>query len=92
MASYGLPRSDASQVEADHLVAIEIGGQVGGPGIERNIWPEPNDHPKAGVLNTKDEVEDAAHAAVCSGRMPLTTAQQEMASNWVQLGQQLGVS
>jgi hypothetical protein len=87
--AYGV--SQGADVEGDHLIPIEVGGLSGGSGIEQNFWPEPNDHPQPHTLNSKDEVENAAHAAVCSGRMPLADAQRGMASDWVKLGQQLGV-
>jgi hypothetical protein len=36
-------------------------------------------------------VENAANAAVCSGRMSLVTAQQSIIQDWYRFGQQLGV-
>lgn len=91
MAEYGYSWSEASQFEGDHLIAISLGGLPGGAGIGRNYWPEIDDHPRAGYINSKDIVEGAANKAVCSGTMPLATAQSEMASNWINLGKQLGV-
>jgi hypothetical protein len=50
------------------------------------LWPEPGSIP-----NPKDEVADAAHRAVCDGRMALATAQHGMISNWVLFGRSLHV-
>lgn len=81
--AYGLSGSTRAY-EEDHLIPLELGGAPSDP---RNLWPERGASP-----NPKDEVEDAANAAVCSGRMPLATAQQQMAADWISLGHQLGVS
>ena len=83
MAAYGFTGSPAG-FEEDHLIPLELGGA---PSEPRNLWPEPGQSP-----NPKDKVEDAGRRAVCSGRMPLVTAQQEMAADWTALGRQLGVS
>jgi len=39
----------------------------------------------------RDQVENAAHAAICAGKLPLATAQAGFQSDWSVLGQQLGV-
>ena len=82
MASYAAtyPIGD---YELDHLVSLELGGAPSDP---RNLWPEFGASP-----NPKDRVEDAAHAAVCDGRMSLAAAQLGIATNWVALGQRLGL-
>jgi hypothetical protein len=69
--------------EEDHLISLELGGSPTSP---LNLWPEPGASP-----NPKDAVEDAAHSAVCSGRIPLSRAQQEIATDWISFGRQLGV-
>ena len=69
--------------EEDHLIPLELGGSPTSP---QNLWPEPGASP-----NLKDAVEDAAHRAVCDGRLSLRAAQTAIASNWVALGEQLGV-
>jgi hypothetical protein len=70
--------------EEDHLVPLELGGS---PTSTANLWPEPGASP-----NPKDAVEDAANRAVCDGSMSLAYAQHAIATNWIALGQQLGVS
>ena len=54
-----------------------------------NRYPE---YDNGVIPNPKDRVEDAAKGAVCDGKMSLATAQKEIASNWITLGQQLGVT
>jgi hypothetical protein len=83
MLAYG-DTNPISDYEEDHLIPLELGGSPTSP---QNLWPETGASP-----NPKDAVEDAANAAVCDGRMTLAAAQQAMVSNWIALGQQLGVS
>jgi len=62
--------------EEDHLVSLEIGGA---PSSALNLWPEPY----AGTgARAKDRVENRLHGLVCSGRLPLATAQRAIAVNW----------
>jgi len=82
MVRYGEGGS-TSGYELDHLVPLELGGA--GWDVH-NLWPEPGASP-----NAKDAVEEAANRAVCSGQLSLARAQQEVASNWIALGQELGV-
>jgi hypothetical protein len=82
MASYG-DTYPAYDYELDHLVSLELGGAPTDP---RNLWPEFGASP-----NPKDRVEDAAHEAVCDHRLSLVAAQHEIATNWVALGEQLGL-
>ena len=88
LAAYGLATDSASLTseELDHLVALEIGGA---PRSLQNLWPEPWDGSEG--AHAKDTVENAAHAAVCNGSMPLTEAQDGMATDWRTLGHTLGV-
>jgi hypothetical protein len=76
-AEYGLnPRQPPGSYEVDHLIPLELGG-----GNElANLWPE-----SAPGFHDKDQVEDALHRRVCSGRMTLEAAQREIASNWTQV-------
>ena len=82
LVAYGFA-GPLSGFEEDHLIPLELGGN---PADRRNLWSEPGASP-----NPKDAVENAANKAVCSGQMPLAAAQQAIATNWVALGQQLGV-
>lgn len=71
--SYSLPKNE--QGEYDHLVSLELGGAPQDP---RNLWVEPGKIP-----NPKDAVENKLSAAVCSGLIPLATAQHAIATDWV---------
>lgn len=75
---YGILRHTAGQYEIDHLIPLELGGA----NSTANLWPQLNDHPRAGVLNSKDLLENRMHQLVCSGRLQLTVAQREIASDW----------
>jgi hypothetical protein len=92
MAAYGLAGSSLANYELDHLIALELGGAPADP---RNLWPEPWERRGArvaapgGGAESKDKVENAAHAAVCSGRLTLAAAQQAITANWYRLGQSL---
>ncbi|MHB8466775.1 MAG: hypothetical protein ACYDH6_08905 [Acidimicrobiales bacterium] len=83
-------RGPLSAYEEDHLIALEIGGDPTSPS---NLWPEPREGaPEASAGATaddKDRLENAAHAAVCSGRMTLRDAQTAMATDWEALGHQV---
>lgn len=83
MAAYG-DSGSAGAFEEDHLVPLELGGSPTSP---LNLWPEPGATP-----NPKDAVENAANHAVCDGQMTLAQAQQAIASDWITLGRQLGVT
>ncbi len=67
--------------EEDHLVALEIGGN---PTSVKNLWPEPWHNAAYTPWNAsvKDTLENRLHALVCSGQLPLKTAQVAMATNW----------
>lgn len=69
-ASYGYsgPMSD---IEYDHLVPLELGGDPNDP---RNLWVEPGESP-----NPKDGVESRLHELVCEGTVPLAAAQEAIA-------------
>ncbi|MDA8343134.1 MAG: hypothetical protein M0007_13060 [Actinomycetota bacterium] len=83
MTAYG-ETGPVSSYEEDHLVPLELGGS---PSDARNLWPQPGASP-----NPKDEVENAARRAVCDGRLPLASAQRAIATDWIALGRQLGVT
>jgi hypothetical protein len=82
MDAYG-DSAPISSYEEDHLIPLELGGSPASP---KNLWPERGASP-----NPKDAVEDAANHAVCDGHMTLAAAQQAIATNWIALGQRLGV-
>ncbi len=72
-AAYGYT-GPLKDVEYDHLVPLEVGGDPNDP---RNLWIEPGASP-----NPKDGVESRLHELVCEGRVPLATAQEAIATDW----------
>jgi len=72
-AAYGYTGS-LRDVEYDHLVPLELGGDPNDP---RNLWIEPGASP-----NPKDGVESRLHQLVCEGRVALAQAQQAIATDW----------
>jgi hypothetical protein len=73
--AYGTPQTE--KTELDHLVALALGGS----NDATNLWPE-NYRGLLGA-HAKDRLENYLHDAVCSGRMPLKTAQETIATDWV---------
>lgn len=82
MIAYGFTDSITAH-EEDHLIPLELGGSPRDPA---NLWPEPAASP-----NEKDRTENAAHTAVCTGRLTLADAQHQIATDWIGLGHRLGV-
>ncbi len=66
----------AGAFELDHLIPLELGGS----NTAGNLWPQV--YHGAGSADVKDRLENHLHALVCSGQVPLTTAQQAIASDW----------
>ena len=71
--AYGYTGS-LKDVEYDHLVPLEVGGDPNDP---RNLWIEPGASP-----NPKDGVESRLHQLVCERRVPLAAAQEAIATDW----------
>lgn len=53
---------------------LELGGDPNDP---RNLWVQPGPSP-----NPKDDVELQLHDLVCQGTVPITIAQQAIATDW----------
>ena len=76
---YGYSDTSLADYEEDHLISLELGGSPTDP---KNLWPESrtttpyNSH-------VKDTLENALHKLVCEGKVPLATAQQAIATDWV---------
>jgi hypothetical protein len=85
LVDYGM--SAGPTVEYDHLVPLELGGAS----TVSNLWPEPNKGTAKGVNNPKDSVENSLKRAVCDHRVPLSTAQAAIASNWTTAESVLGL-
>jgi hypothetical protein len=82
--SYGILTHTTGEYEVDHLISLELGGS----NDISNLWPEAAE-PRPG-FHEKDAVENYLHSQVCSGAVPLLQAQQEIATNWLAVYQQMG--
>lgn len=76
-AAYGIPSHKPGEYEVDHLISLELGGS----NDISNLWPEAAS-PKPG-FHQKDVVENYLHAQVCTGKLPLSAAQSQIAGNWL---------
>jgi hypothetical protein len=76
-AQYDIRTHAPGQYEVDHLVSLELGGS----NEIANLWPEPAS-PRPG-FHEKDQVENYLHDQVCSGAVPLSQAQEQIATNWL---------
>lgn len=75
-ARYGLPYPAAqTQYRVDHVIPAELGGD----NSPANLWPEPV---TASTADRKNALANRLHDLVCSGAVPLATAQQQMATDW----------
>lgn len=82
-AAYGIASRNPGQYEVDHLVNLSIGGS----NDISNLWPEAA-NPTPG-FHEKDRVEVYLQDQVCSGKMDLRTAQIQIATNWLQVYNQI---
>ncbi len=75
---YGIRGADPRAYEVDYLVTPALGGADD----IRNLWPHSY---SATVWNAhvKDALEDRLRDMVCEGAVDLSTAQQELATNWI---------
>jgi hypothetical protein len=93
--AYGITHRVTGQYEIDHVIPIELLGLVDAPAGDPtlNLYPELNDTPdpamlakyglnRAFVHNSKDILEDVLHQKVCSGAVPLATAQHAITTDW----------
>jgi hypothetical protein len=83
IAAYGYTDTNPRSYEEDHLISLELGGS---PDDAKNLWPEPGASP-----NAKDKIENDLKAAVCSGRVQLTAAQQAIATDWTTAEKVVGI-
>lgn len=66
--------------EEDHLLPMELCGHPRDP---RNLWPQPSiQGPDGRPHNFKDGLESWLADQVCSGRLTLAQAQQQILSGW----------
>ncbi len=75
---YGVPVSSKDSYQVDYLISPTLGGTDD----IRNLWPEPYSLTSWGA-HAKDDLEDHLHEMVCQGKLPLSTAQNEIAGDWI---------
>ncbi len=80
---YGITEHSAGQYEVDHLISLELGGS----NDISNLWPEPA-NPVPG-FHEKDKLENYLHKQVCDGTIPLSSAQEKIAHNWLEVYKQI---
>jgi hypothetical protein len=72
--------------ELDHLISLQLGGHPVDP---RNLWMEPWEDKGAHLADdglgaeSKDVLENRFGRAVCNGDLALSTAQRQMAEDWL---------
>lgn len=78
LRAYNMGHLPARTYELDHLITPALGGTSD----RRNLWPEPYASSEWNAY-VKDELEDLLPQLVCERKVPLETAQREIASNWI---------
>ena len=81
---YGITSHRPGEYEVDHLISLELGGS----NDIKNLWPE-SYQTEPWNAHVKDKLEDRLHGLVCTGRMRLEDAQQEIARDWIAAYQRL---
>jgi len=75
---YGMQGVRFENYEVDYLITPGLGGSDD----IRNLWPQQRYNT---VWNSfvKDQLEDYLHHLVCDGKLPLATAQRDVAKDWI---------
>jgi anti-sigma factor RsiW len=75
---YGIRNPAPRRYELDYLITPALGGLPD----SRNLWPQPY---AEGEWNSriKDALEDRLRSMVCAGHIDLTSAQREIAGDWI---------
>src|SRR5580693_1478746 len=76
---YGITSHGPGDYEIDHLISLELGGS----NSIKILWSESH-RTSPWNAQVKDRLEDKLHELVCSGQLDLKTAQQAIASNWIE--------
>jgi len=78
LREYGIANAHPGDYEIDYLIAPGLGGTDD----IRNLWPEPYKS-RTWNASVKDALEEHLHQLVCTHELDLSTAQQEIAENWI---------
>jgi hypothetical protein len=76
--AYGMDHSQPREYEVDHLITPELGGTDD----IRNLWPEPYASTEWNAY-VKDQLENHLRQMVCEGKLDLSTAQRDIATDWI---------
>jgi hypothetical protein len=78
LQEYGIVNAKADDYEIDYLIAPGLGG------VEEihNLWPEPYTS-RTWNAYVKDALEEHLHQLVCAGDLDLSTAQRDIATDWI---------
>jgi len=75
---YGIVNAHVSDYEIDYLIAPGLGGAED----IHNLWPEPYTS-RTWNAYVKDALEERLHEMVCGGEVDLSTAQRDIATDWI---------
>jgi len=75
---YGIVNARPDDYEVDYLISPGLGGSED----VRNLWPQPY-HARVWNAHVKDALEERLHELVCSGQVDLSTAQHDIATDWI---------
>jgi hypothetical protein len=75
---YGIVNSHPDEYEVDYLIAPGLGGAED----IHNLWPEPYTS-RTWNARVKDALEERLHEMVCGGELDLSTAQRDIATDWI---------
>jgi Putative zinc-finger len=75
---YEIVNAHAEDYEIDYLIAPGLGGTED----IHNLWPEPYTSTTWNA-HVKDALEEQLHQMVCAGKVDLSTAQNDIATDWI---------
>jgi hypothetical protein len=78
LQEYGIVNARPDDYEIDYLIAPGLGGV----GDIHNLWPEPYTS-RPWNAHVKDALEERLHQMVCAGKLDLSTAQRDIATDWI---------
>ena len=76
-AAYGIDPARHNEFEVDYLITPDLGGAES----VRNMWPQP--YSTRWNARVKDRLEQRLHQLVCDGALDLSTAQHDIAVDWI---------
>jgi hypothetical protein len=76
-AAYRIDPARRGEFEVDYLITPDLGGAES----VRNMWPQP--YSVRWNARVKDKLEQRLHQLVCENKLDLTTAQHDIALDWI---------